>query len=201
MINTLTESNTLITIPDWSTAKKSILPVLAPADNKNESLPALRANDILCRLVTDNIKMYLACIYNDSVIALTENLISQWSVTAAIIGLAIDENLSNLASDVHFEKHINGGFKYYTIHHPIASISPLLLFYKPFQQALCSKFGKTFYAAVPEISTAVIFEEKYIKSYGKVLRDDILLTHDCSTRPLSKELIEISKDGAYSVGI
>jgi len=201
MIDTLTESNTLITIPDWPTAKESILPVLAPADNNKESLPALRANDILCRLVTDNIKMYLACIYNDSVIALTENLIAQWSVTSAIIGLAIDENLSKLASDIYFEKHINDRFEYYTIHHPVASVSPLVLFYKPFQQALCSKFGNTFYAAVPEISTAVIFKEKYVKNYEKYLRDDIFLTHECSTRPLSKELIEISKDGAFSVGI
>lgn len=201
MIETITASNKLLTIPDWQTAKDTLLPVLAPADNKKESLPALRANDILCRLVTENIKMYLACAYNGAVIALTENLIAQWSVSAAIISLAIDENLSKFVADVYFEKHFNGRFEYFTVHHPVSSIVPTLIFYKPFQQALCAKFGSTFYATVPELSTAVIFKKKYAKSYAKMLRDDVLLTYECSTKPLSKELIEISKDGAFAVGI
>ncbi len=191
----------LVTIPDWQTAKDSILPILAPVETNKETLPALRSDDMLCRLVTDNIKMYLACVYNGAIIRLTENLIAQWSVSFAIISLAIDENLSRFVSDVYFEKHYNNRFEYFTMHHPVASISPLLLFYKPFQQALCSKFGSTFYAAVPELSTAVIFRKKFVKAYEKRLRDDVILTYDCSTRPLSKELIEISKDGAFSVGI
>ena len=201
MNNSIMAADKLLTIPDWQIAKDTILPILAHVDNKEESLPALRANDILCRLVTDNIKMYLACAYNGTVIALTENLIAQWSVSAAIISLAIDENLSKFVSDVYFERHYNGSFEYFTMHHPVASITPQLLFYKPFQQSLCARFGSTFYAAVPELTTAVIFKEKYAKFYDKHLRDDVLMTYECSTRPLSKELIEISKDGAFSVGI
>ena len=201
MIQSLTVKNNLLSIPDWETAKDTLLPLLAPADNKKESLPALRSDDILCRFVTNNIKMYLACIYNGSVIPLTENLLAQWSVSAALISLAIDENLSKLASDACFERHKNGRFEYFSLHHPIGFISPLLLFYRPFQDALCEKFGGTFYAAAPEITTAVVFKKKYANSYNRVLRDDVILTYDCSTKPLSKELIEISNDGAFSVGI
>lgn len=188
-----------IDVPNWNTAKDFLLPYLAPIEENQETTPALRSNDLLCSLLTSRIKMYLACFYQGSVIPLTENLISEWSVSTAIVQMAIEENMAKYVPYTKIEKHENREFEYYSIHNELPFFNSLLLFYAPFQSALQEKLGETFYAAAPEIRTGIVFHRKFISKYTELLRDDVLLTHDCSLHPLSRELIEISSEGTLAV--
>ncbi|AEE16335.1 hypothetical protein [Treponema brennaborense] len=187
-------------LPAWEQARTSILPFLAPVESPRDFAPALRSHDTLAAMLTDKIKMYIAFFYKGIVIPLTEYLIRQWNVSWSSVRLAMDENMAALMHAVSLKPHVSpSGFSYYSVSHPLPICNSSLPFYKPFQRELHERFGETFYMAVPEKTTSVIFPANELTAYEAKLRNDVILTHDCSARPLSTELLEVSEAGVVAL--
>ncbi len=186
-------------IPEWEQAHRLVFPFLQPVSGSSAFVPALTSDDILAGMVTAHIKMCIALYYRGSVIPLTDRLIREWSVSIAIVRLAMEENINTFMNMIRSEQHEKDGIVYYTINNQLPFFDSMLPVFKPFQKTMLEKLGTPCYFAVPERRTAVLFGNEYISSYQDTLRDDIILTHDCSSRALSTELIEVSPDGIIPV--
>ncbi len=146
-------------------------------------------------LVSSQVKMFLACFYNGQVIPLSQHLLAQWAITASAVHLAVEENMQRIARNCELKKCSNGWFDYYSVQAELPVFNAALLFYKPFQFALQQKFGESFCAVMPELTCGIVFDRKNAELYAKAMRDDVLLTYECSSKPLSTELLEISSYG------
>lgn len=185
-------------IPDWETARHHVHPLLMSAEKKEDSI-ALLDDEYLWSLITNNIKMCMVLSYKDCIIPLREELLTKWDVTFAEIRLAMEDKMTSLMPQTQLEEHTKNGFVYFTVHHPQSIFNAVMPFYKPFQYNMHKELGETYYMAVPEQRTAVIFSKKYLRQYPSVLRNDILLTYECSSHFLSPELIEVSDAGVIAV--
>ncbi|MCM1320823.1 MAG: hypothetical protein NC176_04520 [Treponema brennaborense] len=187
------------TMPSWEQAKHAVFPWPEPQSCLKSDSLAQRPQDTLVAFITKKIKLYVVCLWNDILYPINDFLIKTWNVSWAAVRLAIEENMMRIMRDAVFKKHVCGQFSYYTLHHALPVFNSVLPFFKPFQAEAQKKFGGTFYFSVPERTTSVFFAKSALPMYVKQLRNDILLTHDCSARALSTELIEISPSGLVAL--
>lgn len=189
----------LTVVPDWEEAKHYIIPVIDRIPESTGYVPAVRTYDTLSTKITEQLRLCIAYIYNGIIIPLSEYLLKKWSVTVAAVQLAIEDNLSRVLPMLQLIEHNKDGFVYYTLNHPIPVFNSILPFYKTFQYGIHKNFGETYYMAVPERTTSVIFDNSQVSRYPEVLRNDVLMTYDCSTKALSSELIEVSSAGVIPI--
>lgn len=185
-------------VPDWKSAKQYIRPFLISADTMNKSISLLN-DEYLSSFITNRIKMFMVLSYGECIIPLREELLKQWDVTFADIRLAMEDSMTNLLPLTQLEEHNKNGFIYFTVHHPQSLLNSVMPFYKPFQYFMQKELGETYYMAIPEQRTAVLFSKQHLPEYSSTLRNDILLTFDCSSQYLSPELIEVSDAGVLTV--
>ncbi|ULQ59151.1 hypothetical protein K7I13_11675 [Brucepastera parasyntrophica] len=190
------------TIPDWDTAKNRIFPFFEPVDTEAASrgdIVPLNFASPLSQLMSSSLKMSLALFYGGSVIPLSQALIQEWSINLATIRLAMDTNMAKLASSGRFQSHTRGDISYYSVHSGISPLNSILPFYTPFQETCAALFGSPFYFTVPERRTVILFDREGIMHYQKLFKDDIYLTYETSTHPLSTEIFEVSESGVLPV--
>jgi len=185
-------------LPDWETAKQYIRLFLISADKMNKSISLLN-DEYLSSYITNRIKMFMVLSYGECIIPLREELLKQWDVSFADIRLAMEDSMKNLLPLTQLEEHNKNGFVYFTVHHPQSILNSVMPFYKPFQYFMHKELGETYYMAIPEQRTAVLFSKQFLPEYSSTLRNDILLTFDCSSQFLSPELIEVSDAGVLAV--
>ena len=187
-------------LPSWETARKSILPWLESVDTKRDFTPALRIQDTLATMITEKIKMCIAYFYEGIIIPLTGYIIQRWNVSWAAVRLAMDENMHSIMQAARIIPHNSAyGFNYMTVSHPVPAYNASLAFYKPFQNQIHQKMGDTYYMALPEHSTTIVFDQQQLQHYSTELRNDILLTYDCAAAPLTTELLEVSSAGIVTL--
>lgn len=186
-------------LPLWEDAQYRIIPYLEPITPNNEFLPALRSNEPLAIKVTSKVKMYLAYFNNNSILLLTDEILQKWSVSWAAIQLALDKNMFEIMESTQVNYHEDGFFPYFSVNNPVPVFNSLMPFYKPFRAQMTKLLGTLYYGAIPERNTAIFFEKEFLKTYPKQMRNDILLTYECSTHPLTSELLEISTDEVLSI--
>ncbi|HIW36257.1 MAG TPA: hypothetical protein IAA30_04680 [Candidatus Treponema faecavium] len=190
----------LESVPVWEQARACIVPYLEPAHSAKEYVPALRSSDSLVGMITNKIKMYIAVICKGIIVPLSEAILRTWDVTWKTVRLAMDENMARLSELITYEEHTSPrGFAYMSLHHPVPAYTSSLAFYKPFRDKMCRYWGGSYYMAAPERSTVVLFGKEELPKYVGSFRDDVLLTYDCSMRPLSGELLEVSPQGIVTL--
>jgi hypothetical protein len=192
-------------LPDWERAKPNIFPLLEHISPEKTSLPAriptLTPDDVLSSELTSHIRMNLACFYQTAVIPLTDNIVRNWSISISMLQLALEENMANFTIKTTFEKHEKDGFIYYTVNTPVPYFNSLIPFYKPMRRQISGFLDYPFYFAIPERQTVILFDDDHLPRYSKILRNDVLLTHECSARAhtISPELIQASEEGITAV--
>ncbi len=195
----LSSAKTCTAVPEWKTAKDFIRPFLISAETAANNSIARIDDEHFSSFLTNRIKMFMVLTYGECIIPLREELLKKWEVSFADIRLAMEDTMTNLLPQTQLEEHNKNGFVYFTVHHPQPLLNAVLPFYKPFQYVMRKELGEIYYMAVPEQHTSVLFAKEHVESYSTTLRNDILLTFECSSHFLSPELIEVSDAGAIAV--
>lgn len=198
-----TVSPTVIeTLPDWETARHFVFPLLEPVYSSNRSMPDVSASalfDPLSAMLTSVIKTTLALFYQGAIIPLSEGILRDWAITVSAVQLAMEYNLAVLASTSRFELHRRERLQYWSLHTAAAPFNSVLPFHAPFRARIAELLGMPFYFAVPDRKTVILFSRESLPLYPGELRRDILLERDCSTCPLSSELLEVSSSGVLAI--
>ncbi len=186
-------------LPPWNVAKNHIRPYLISSEDASYALMIRNSDAFFSSYLTERIRMVMVLAYGDCIVPLREELLKKWDVNFAQTRIAMEDTMTKLVPQTNLEEHKKEGFVYFTVHHPQSILNSVIPFYKPFQHVLKKELGEPYYMAVPEQRTAVLFSKNYALQYEKVLRNDVLLTYECSSQYLSPELIEVSDAGVFAV--
>lgn len=191
------------TIPCWNVAQHYVFPLLEPITINKGNKPDVLAStffDPLSAMLTSGIKMTLALFYQGAIVPLSEMILREWSITFATVRLAMEHNLAVLGSSSRLEHHTRTSLSYWSLHTQIPLFNSVLPFFNSFRESLTNILGNPFYFSVPNRRTVILFKKETLSLYTSELKRDLLLEFECSTNPLSPELLEVSQSGVLTIG-